>query len=58
MIISAIVTGHSGIVTDDSGQRPKIGHDETEWPVTLPRNRRSRSNGMTGHHGAEYALEV
>ena len=54
-MISAIVTGSSGIVTDDSGQRSKMGHDETERPVTFLRNRRSRSSGMNGHNGAEYA---
>ncbi len=44
----------SGIVTGDSGKTPKIGHVQTEWPVTLLRNRRSRSIGMSGHVGAEY----
>ena len=52
---AAIVTADSGIVTSDSGKIPKIGHDETEWPVTFLRNRRSRSNGMCGHVAAEYA---
>jgi len=50
------VTGDSGIVTGDSGKLPEIGHDKTEWAVTIARNRRSRSNGMGGHDGPEYAL--
>jgi hypothetical protein len=29
-------------VTTDSGEEAEIGHDETEWPVTLARNGRSR----------------
>ena len=41
-------------MTGDSGKTPKIGHDQSEWPVTLLRNRRSRSIGMSGHVGAEY----
>ena len=53
--IPGIVTGDSGIVTADSGNPAKIGHDETESPVTFPRNGRSRSNGMAGHDGPEYA---
>ena len=53
---SAIVIADSGIVTGDSEKTPKIGHDESEWPVTFLRNRRSRSNGMCGHVGAEYAI--
>jgi len=49
------VTDDSGIVTGDSGKLPEIGHDKTEWAVTIIRNRRSRSNGMGGHDGPEYA---
>ena len=43
-------------MTGDSGKTPKIGHVQSEWPVTLLRNRRSHSIGMSGHVGAEYAL--
>ena len=53
--IPAKVTGHSGNVTANSGQKPEIGHVRTESPVTLPRNGRSRSGGMSGHVGPEYA---
>jgi len=51
------VTGDSGIVTADSGNPAKIGHDKTKSPVTFVRNGRSRSNEMTGHDGPKYALE-
>jgi hypothetical protein len=54
--IPGIVTSHSGIVTSDSGNTPEIGHDQTESAVTFRRNRRSRSSGMGGHDGPEYAL--
>ena len=50
------MTGDSGIVTGDSGKAPEIGHDKTESVVTIARNRRSRSNGMGGHDGPEYAV--
>jgi hypothetical protein len=53
--IPGIVTGHSDNVTSDSGNTPEIGHDQSESAVTLHRNRRSRSNGMGGHDGPEYA---
>jgi len=33
----------------------KIGHFPSEWPVTIRRNQRSRSLGMGGHDGSEYA---
>ena len=42
MKFSGIVTGDSASVTADSGETPEIGHDETEWTVTLARNERSR----------------
>jgi hypothetical protein len=32
------------------------GHVRSEWPVTMLRNRRSRSVGIGGHLGAEYAV--
>lgn len=50
------MTDDSGNVTSDSGKLPKIGHDKTECAVTIIQNRRSRSNGMGGHDGPEYAL--
>jgi hypothetical protein len=53
--IPGIVTGHSGIVTGDSGKTPEIGHDQSESVVTFRRNQRSRSIGITGHDGPEYA---
>jgi len=49
------VTGDSGIVTADSGEPVKIGHDETESAVTFARNERSRSIGIVGHLRPEYA---
>jgi hypothetical protein len=52
---SGIVTGDSAIVTAHSGEQTQIGHDETESAVTFARNRRSRSIGMSGHDGTEYA---
>jgi len=52
---SGNVTGDSAIVTAHYGNTPQIGHDETESAVTFVRNRRSRSIGMTGHDGPEYA---
>jgi putative transposase len=42
------VTEHSGIVTGDSGRSRKS--------VTFERNERSRSNGISGQKGPEYAL--
>ena len=54
-IDSGIVTGDSGIVTADSGNPGKIGHDKMESPVTFLRNQRSRSIGIGGHDGPEYA---
>jgi hypothetical protein len=53
--IPGIVTGHSDNVTSHSGNHPEIGHDQTESAVTLRRNQRSRSSGMGGHDGPEYA---
>jgi hypothetical protein len=55
-LIPGIVTGDSGIVTADSGKPVKIGHDQTESPVTFARNGRSRSNEMGGHDGPKYAM--
>ena len=49
------VTGHSGIVTGDSGHKPKIGHLRAERAVTFGRNGRSPSGGISGHDGPEYA---
>ncbi len=49
------MTGHSGIVTGDSGRKPKIGHLPAESAVTFGRNGRSRSSGISGHDGPEYA---
>ncbi|WP_216819296.1 hypothetical protein, partial [Thiohalocapsa sp. ML1] len=54
-IDSGIVTGASGSVTANSGNTPEIGHVQTESPVTFARNDRSRSNGIGGHDGPEYA---
>jgi hypothetical protein len=51
----ANVTGYSGIVTGDSGRSRKIGHLQSESAVTFGRNNRSRSNGISGQIGAEYA---
>ncbi len=34
----------------------EIGHDQPEWPVTINRNRRSRSAGMGGHDAPKYPL--
>src|SRR5271167_2035497 len=34
---------------------PKIGHLQSEWAVTFGRNDRSRSIGISGHIGPEYA---
>jgi hypothetical protein len=51
------VTDHSGIVTDDSGIKPKIGHLQSESAVTFARNDRSRSIGISGQLGPEYALK-
>jgi len=51
----ANVTGYSGIVTGDSGLSRKIGHLQSESAVTFGRNNRSRSNGISGQIGAEYA---
>jgi len=52
---SGTVTGDSDIVTDDSDKGVKIGHVQSESPVTFVRNGRSRSIGMSGHDGSEYA---
>ena len=49
------MTGDSGNVTADSGNSPEIGHDKTESAVTIARNERSRSNGISGHVRPEYA---
>ena len=59
MRIPAKLTGHSGIVTEDSGQSRKsvtfnriAGHVRSERPVTFKRNQRSRWSGirtMNGH---------
>jgi hypothetical protein len=51
----ANVTTNSGNVTDDSGQRPKIGHLQSESAVTFGRNDRSRSIGISGQIRPEYA---
>ena len=51
------MTAGSGIVTGDSGETPEIGHVKTERAVTITRNGRSRQNGMSGHVGAEYAID-
>jgi hypothetical protein len=56
--IPDLVTGDSGNVTADSGNSPEIGHDKTESAVTIARNERSRSNGISGHVRPEYAQEV
>jgi transposase InsO family protein len=52
---SDTVTGDSDTVTGDSEQPLGIGHVKSEWPVTFRRNKRSRSIGMGGHLGSEYA---
>ena len=44
------MTGHSGIVTEDSGQSRKS--------VTFNQNRRSRSVGTTGHVQTELAVNM
>ena len=49
------MTDDSGIVTDDSGINPKIGHLQSESTVTFGRNDRSRSIGISGQLGPEYA---
>jgi hypothetical protein len=46
----ANVTGHSGIVTDDSGRGQKS--------VSFDQNRRSRSVGTTGHVQTESAVNL
>lgn len=51
------MTEYSGTVTDDSGTTPKIGHLQSESAVTFGRNDRSRSIGISGQLGAEYAVE-
>lgn len=47
------MTEDSGIVTGDSGKTPKIGHDKTEWVVTMGRNTQlsdvGRDVGQVGH---------
>jgi hypothetical protein len=55
---SGNVTADSAIVTGHSGEIPQIGHDETESAVTFARNKRSRSIGMGGHDGPEYAPPI
>ena len=42
-------------MTGDSGLCPEIGHARPESPVTFLRNDRSRSPGIGGHVGPEYA---
>lgn len=49
------VTDDSGNMTGDSGQRPKIGHFQSECAVTFGRKDRSRSNGISGQLRPEYA---
>jgi hypothetical protein len=44
-VIPGIVTGVSGIVTADSGEPVKIGHDETESAVTFDRNTHPEAPG-------------
>jgi hypothetical protein len=44
-------------VTGDSGRSRKIGHLQSESAVTFGRNNRSRSNGISGQIGAEYAVK-
>jgi hypothetical protein len=53
--IPGIVTGDSGSVTSASEHHPEIGHDQSQSAVTFHCYRRSRSNGMGGHDGSEYA---
>ena len=56
------MTGHSGIVTNDSGIVTAvlvvagIGHDQPERPVTIDQNRRSRWARTSGHVGPEYPI--
>ena len=45
----------STIVTADSKKDGGIGHVRLEWPVTIRWNERSRSFGIGGHVGVEYA---
>jgi len=49
------VTTVSTIVTADSKKNGGIGHVRLEWPVTIRWNERSRSFGIGGHVGVEYA---
>jgi len=49
------VTTVSTIVTADSKKDGGIGHVRLEWPVTIRWNERSRSFGIGGHVGVEYA---
>ena len=48
------VTHDFAIVTANSGGTDEIGHVSPEWPVTINRNRRSRSSGIAGHDAPEY----
>ena len=49
------MTTVSTIVTADSKKNGGIGHVRLEWPVTIRWNERSRSFGIGGHVGVEYA---
>ena len=49
------MTTVSTIVTADSKKDGGIGHVRLEWPVTIRWNERSRSFGIGGHVGVEYA---
>lgn len=48
---------HSGMVSSDSGKKPKSVHDKPEWVFTFVQNRCSRSTRMGVHVGPEYALD-
>ena len=50
------MTTVSTIVTADSKKDGGIGHVRLEWPVTIRWNERSRSFGIGGHVGVEYAF--
>ena len=56
--IPRIVTTVSTIVTADSKKNGGIGHVRLEWPVTIRWNERSRSFGIGGHVGVEYATSA
>jgi hypothetical protein len=49
------VTGDSDNVTADSENHAKIGQHQSERSVIFRRNERSRSIGMGGQLGSEYA---